>query len=214
MLAESKGNRRQRLLQAGRATLEREAAAISALQGQLGETFADAVEVVLSCAGHVIVSGAGTSAAVAQRLAHLLTCAGAPALYLSAGESAHGGAAAVTASDVLIALSKGGETEELNNLARVARERGATVVALTGSATCTLARQSQVVVQFTVDDGVEGHGVIAFGSSLAASAVGDALCCAVLEVRGYSDAEFVQVHPGGAVGKMLRTKQPRGASPP
>jgi len=195
-----------KLQEVGCAALAREGAAIAAVQAQLNESFARAVEMILECTGHVIVSGAGTSSSVAQRLAHLLTCVGAPALYLDAGESAHGGAAAVTARDALLAISKGGETDELNNLVRVARERGAKVIALTSRPDSTMGKNSDVVVTVVVPDDVEAFGVIALGSSLAAAAVGDALCFAVSSVRGYDADEFRKVHPGGAVGKALGKK--------
>ncbi len=196
------GSPRQ-LLEEGQAALRREAEAVAALSGQLDEAFADAVAVILRCEGHVIVSGAGTSAAVARRLAHLLTCVGAPAFYLSAGESAHGSAASVTPKDALIAISKGGQTDELNNLIRVARRQGCRVIAITAQPDSPTATLSDVVISYAVPKDVDGHGVIALGSSLASSAIGDAICFAVLSERGYDPEAFRRVHPGGAVGKML-----------
>ena len=197
-------NKKNRFLQEGRAALAGESAAIGALQQQLDESFVQAVDTILACQGHVIVSGAGTSSAVARRLAHLLTCVGAPALYLDAGQSAHGSAAAVMAKDVVFAISKGGETEELNNLVRVAREKQAKVISLTENKQSSMARLSDVVLSIKVDKSVDGHGVIALGSSLAAAAFGDALCFALLSVREWDKAAFLKVHPGGAVGKRLR----------
>jgi len=139
-------NQKSKLLQEGRAALAAESAAIAALQEQLDESFVQAVDTILSCQGHVLVSGAGTSSAVARRLAHLLTCVGAPALYLDAGQSAHGSAAAVMAKDIVFAISKGGETDELNNLVRVAREKEAKVISLTESKQSSMARLSDVVL--------------------------------------------------------------------
>lgn len=197
-------NQKNRLLQEGRAALAAEGAAIGLLQKQLDESFVEAVDTILACQGHVIVSGAGTSSAVARRLAHLLTCVGAPALYLDAGQSAHGSAAAVMAGDVVFAISKGGETDELTNLSRVAREKGAKVISLTENKQSSMAQLSDVVLCIKVDKSVDGHGVIALGSSLAASALGDALCFALLTVHEWDEAAFLKVHPGGAVGKRLR----------
>jgi arabinose-5-phosphate isomerase len=192
------------LLHEGQAALECAGTTITRLAEQLDCQFVAAVERILECQGHVIVSGAGTSASVARRLAHLLTNAGAPALYLDASESAHGASRAVTARDLLIAISKGGETDELNHLARMARLRGAKVIALTGPQESTLARLSDVAVPIKVEEGVDAYGVIALGSSLAAAAVGDAICFAVLSVRGYDSTAFGQAHPLGAVGKRLQ----------
>lgn len=196
-------NRSSKLLRKGQAGLALESAAIAALQEQLDESFVEAVDAVLACQGHVVVSGAGTSSAVARRLAHLLTCVGAPALFLDAGQSAHGSAAAVRAEDIVLAISKGGETDELTNLVRVAREKQAKVISLTENKQSSMARLSDVVLCMKVDKSVDGHGVIALGSSLAAAALGDALCFAVLSVQEWDEAEFLKVHPGGAVGKRL-----------
>ena len=197
-------NKKNRFLQEGRAALASESAAIAALHELLDESFAEAVNTLLACQGHVIVSGAGTSSAVARRLAHLLTCVGAPALYLDAGQSAHGSAATVMAQDIVFAISKGGETDELTNLIRVAREKEAKVISLTENKQSSMARLSDVVLSIKVDKSVDGHGVIALGSSLAAAAIGDALCFALLSVREWDEAAFLKVHPGGAVGKRLR----------
>jgi arabinose-5-phosphate isomerase len=197
---------KDRYLEDGRAILKRLEMAIQSLPAQLDKTFAEAVALIVGCQGHVIVSGAGTSSAVARQIAHLLTCAGAPSLYLDSGESMHGGAAAVTDRDVLLVISKGGETDELNNLARVARQRGAKVIALLSDRQSTLARQSDVIVSFAVDENTDPRGLLPFGSALAAVAVGQALCFAVMNVQGYSEADFLEVHPGGAVGKKLRRK--------
>ncbi len=191
-----------RLLDTGRAALRREGAAVTALSDQLDGTFVRAVTMILECRGHVAVSGAGTSAAVARRRAHLLTCVWVPAFYLSAGDSAHG-AASVTPRDVLLVVSKGGEIDELNHLVRVARRTGAPVIAVTAEERSTLARQSDVVVRFAVPAGADGHGVIAMGSSLASAAIGDALCWAVLGERGYDPERFREVYPGGAADKRL-----------
>ncbi len=200
-------DRHTMLLNEGRTALIRTGEAIAGLADQLGSSFVQAVEVILGCRGHVIVSGAGTSSTIARRLAHLLSCVGAPALYLDSGQAVHGSAAAITAHDVLVVISKGGQTDELNTLARLARERGAPVIAMTGSSESPMAQLSDVVLAYTVDRSLDGgEGSIALGSSLASGAVGDALCFAVLSVRGFSAAEFLKVHPAGAVGKQLRAE--------
>lgn len=201
-------DRTARLLEARR-SVAATAAALSGLVDQLGEAFLDAVDVVLACEGHVAVSGAGTSETVADRLAHLLTVVGAPAFAISPGEAFHGGAAAVTSRDVLIAISKGGESDELNALARTARHVGAPVIALTQSADGSLAGIATHPVLFEVPAELDGAGSIALGSSIAAAAVGDALCHAVLLVRGFDRERFARTHPGGAVGKALAAEEVR-----
>lgn len=192
----------------GRESLRTTGQAIAALADQLDETFPAAVDLILACRGHVIVSGGGTSASIGRRCAHLLSCSGAPAFFLSPEISLHGSAAALTGNDLLIAISKGGETDELNHLARHAHSRGAPVVALTARQDSTLGRLADVVLRLDTPPGIDGAGVLAFGSSLAAGALTDALCRAVLTVRGYDPGQFAQIHPGGAVGKRLNRTDP------
>ncbi len=195
---------RNKHIEQGRAALIREGNAITALADQLDDRFATAVEMLLACEGHVVTSGGGTSSIVARRLAHLLSCVGAPSLFLDAGQAAHGSAGALRPNDLLIAISKGGETDELNALCRVAQSTGVPIIALTSRTESTMASLSDLLLLFETPADVDAHGAMTFGNSLAASAMGDALCFAILEVRGYNADRFAQLHPGGAVGKMLR----------
>lgn len=194
------------LLDEGRRSLRAAAAALASLPDQLDDGFIEVVRLLLDCRGHVVVSGAGTSSTLAQRLAHLLTVVGAPAFYLSAGDSTHGGAGSVRDDDVVIAISKGGESDELNGLVAVARSVGVPIVAITQNPSGALARQVTHPLIFTVPDETDAAGVIALGSSLAAGAIGDALCFAIFAVRGFDQDQFLRIHPGGAVGKALGSR--------
>jgi arabinose-5-phosphate isomerase len=192
------------ILQLGKDTIKTEAQGILALVDQLDESFIQAVKLLLNCQGHVLVSGSGTSSAVARRMAHLMTVCGTPALLLDAGDGPHGGAAAVTEKDMLIALSKGGTTKELVFLASVAKDRRAYIIAITENPESELGRLSDVVLK--VNAPVEGDpfGMIATGSSLINCALGDALCVTLLKLRGYTIEQFGATHPGGAVGDKLK----------
>jgi arabinose-5-phosphate isomerase len=183
-----------------------EAAAVAGLAGQIPGQLARAVRLLLECPGHVIVSGSGTSHAVALRFAHLLSCCGTPALFLHPGDSQHGAAGALRAGDAWVGLSKGGETSEVCFLADIARKRGATVLAITEKPGSTLARLADVVLEIHPPASVDPYGMIATGSSLFTSAFCDAICVALLELRGYSRADFGETHPGGAVGHRLRAE--------
>ena len=184
--------------------IERESAAVASLAEQLPDTFVDAVRLLLECQGKVLVSGSGTSHAVALRFAHLLSCVGTPALFLHPGDSQHGASGAVAAGDVWIGLSKGGETTEVVFLAGVAAKRGAQVMAITEKPDSSLGRLANVVLQVTAPEGVDPFGMVATGSSLFNSAFCDAICVALLELRGYSIDDFGETHPGGAVGHKIR----------
>jgi D-arabinose 5-phosphate isomerase GutQ len=184
--------------------IRQEGAAVITLLDQLDENFVHTAETLLACKGHVLVAGSGTSHAVGARLAHLLSCCGTPALFIHPGDSQHGLSGAVTGKDILIAISKGGETLEVNYLARIARQRGATLIALTEKPDSTLGKLSHIVLKVVAPPDVDPYGMIATGSSLVNSAFCDALCVVMLSLRGYSKEQFGETHPGGAVGIRLK----------
>lgn len=194
------------MIELARETIQKESAAVAKLASQIDERFVEAAGLVLACQGHVLVAGSGTSHPVAARLAHLLSCCGTPALFIHPGDSQHGLAGAVSERDVLFAISKGGETTEVNHLARVARERGAKIISLTENPSSTLAGLSDTVLHVQAPPEVDPYGMIATGSSLVNAALGDALCVALLRLRGYTRAAFGQTHPGGAVGLKLESQ--------
>ena len=187
--------------------IEREAAAVASVAGQLDQSFESTVRALLACEGKVLVSGSGTSHAVALRFAHLLSCVGTPALFLHPGDSQHGASGAVAPGDVWIGLSKGGETTEVIFLAGIARKRGATVVAITEKPASSLGRSADIVLHATAPEGVDPFGMVATGSSLFNAALCDAICVALLELRGYSVDDFGETHPGGAVGHKIREQE-------
>jgi arabinose-5-phosphate isomerase len=184
--------------------IEQESAAVAGLAGQLPANFPQAVRMLLDCKGHVIISGSGTSHAVALRFAHLLSCVGTPAFFLHPGDSQHGAAGAVRPEDVWIGLSKGGETSEVCFLANVAKKRGAQVIAITEKPASTLGQIADLILEIKAPADVDPFGMVATGSSLFNSAFCDAICVALLNLRGYSVAQFGETHPGGAVGKKLQ----------
>jgi D-arabinose 5-phosphate isomerase GutQ len=183
--------------------IQRESAAVAALSEQIDQSLAAAARRLLDCQGHVLVAGSGTSHTVGARLAHLLSCCGTPALFIHPGDGQHGLSGAITSKDVLIAISKGGETLEVNHLARIAKGRGAGLIALTEKPTSTLGKLSDIVLKVVAPPGIDPYGLIATGSSLVNLAFCDALCVIMLHLRGYSREQFGQTHPGGAVGIKL-----------
>mgnify|MGYP000847458672 CR=1 FL=1 len=193
----------EQIIAEAKEVIRREANGVLSLADQIDESFSKAAARLLNCKGHVLVSGSGTSHAVARRMAHLLSCCGTPALPLDAGDSQHGLSGALTANDVLIALSKGGHTAEIISLVKVARERGAYVIAITEKPDSELGALSDLVLKIVAPPDVDPYGMVATGSSLFNAAFGDALCVVLLKMRGYSLEQFGKTHPGGAVGKKL-----------
>jgi D-arabinose 5-phosphate isomerase GutQ len=191
-------------------TILHECQVVGALIPQLGESVAEAADLMLNCRGHVLTTGAGTSNPVAARFAHLLSCCGTPALFIHPGDSQHGLSGAVTEQDVLFAISKGGETTEVNYLARIAKGRGARLIGLTEKPESTLAKLSNVVLCFQAPVDSDPYGMIATGSSLFNAALTDALCIILLKLRGYSKEQFAETHPGGAVGNQIAAEKAGG----
>lgn len=193
----------EEIISIAKQVIKQEADGVLTLLDQINENFVKAVQMMLNCKGHVLVSGSGTSHSVARRLAHLLSVCGTPSLLIDAGDSQHGLSGAVTAKDVLITLSKGGSSSEVIFLARVAKSRGATVISITEKPESELGILSDVVLKVVAPSEGDPFGMIATGSSLINAAYGDALCVVLLKLRGYTLEQFGETHPGGAVGKKL-----------
>ena len=189
------------LLAAARARVEDEAEVLSAVARSLDASFLAAVDLVRSAAGKVLVVGVGTSGPIARRMAHLLATSGTASLFLHPADALHGGLGAVRADDVVIAISKGGQSTELNSFARLAKDRGASLLSLTAVADSPLTRLADVTVVLPQTAGADPGGVIAMGSSLAVAAWGDALAVVLMELSGYSWAQVLEAHPSGAVGQ-------------
>lgn len=184
--------------------VRKEADGVLTLLDQIDDQFVKAAQLMLKCKGHILVTGSGTSHSVARRLAHLLSVCGTPSLLIDAGDSQHGLSGAITARDILITLSKGGSSSEVIFIARVARSRGATVIAITEKPESELGKLSDIVLKVVAPSEGDPFGMIATGSSLVNAAYGDALCVALLKMRGYTLEQFGETHPGGAVGKKLK----------
>lgn len=192
----------EELLSAAREVVEAETRAVAGVSGQFGGSFIGAVELLEACSGKVVTAGAGTSGTVARRLAHLLSVTGTPAVYLHPADALHGSLGAVTANDIVVAISKGGGSQELNEFARRAAVRGARVIAMTANQSSALAMAADLVITVTTVEGADPGEAIAMGSTLAMSAWGDALAVILMRLRGYSWKEVLFTHPAGAVGQL------------
>jgi D-arabinose 5-phosphate isomerase GutQ len=190
-----------------RATVRREASVLAAVASELDEASSRAVDVILATKGHVLAGGAGTSNAVARRFAHLLSCSGQAAVFLSPADSLHGSSGAVTARDTVALFSKGGKTSEVNAFAKIVKERGAKLIAFTEAPESELGRMADVVVRVKIPAESDPYGMVATSSSLANAAVADAICETVLVEKGYTKQEFARTHPGGAVGKRIEKER-------
>ncbi|OHB66179.1 MAG: hypothetical protein A2Y77_04585 [Planctomycetes bacterium RBG_13_62_9] len=197
------GQSTRKLLEKAGDVVMLEATAVAALTEQLDESAVKIARLMLGCKGHILVAGAGTSRAIAQRFAHLLSCCGTPAVALTAADCLHGGAGAITGKDILYVISKGGHSREINCLVEIAKQRGAKIIAHTENPASPLAKMSDAVYKIKAPENVDPYGMIATGSSLVNGAACDVLCVLLLELRGYTKDQFATTHPEGAVGKKI-----------
>ncbi len=181
-----------------------EGEAVSLVAEHLGPTFVQAVRLVSECAGRILVTGAGTSGAMGRRLAHLMATCGIPAFYISPGDALHGESVLAAPGDILIAMSKAGKSADINDFARIARERGCTVMGWTGNPASELARLSHLVIVIPTHERGEGEGVLPFGNTLAHGALGDALCLLAKRLRGFDLAQLQQTHPLGGAPDLIK----------
>ncbi len=193
----------ERVLERGRRTLRIEAQGIAALEERLGASFVEAVRRILDAAGRVVVTGIGKSGLVARKLASTLSSTGTPALFLHPVEGVHGDVGVLLRGDLLIVISRSGESQELSALMPAVKRLGIPVIALTGRPDSTLGRHADQVLDVSVPEEACPHDLTPTSSSTAALAMGDAMAMALLDIRGFDAEDFARLHPGGALGRRL-----------
>ena len=177
-----------------------EAEAILGLVPRLDERFSRAVEVLHDCAGRVIVTGMGKSGLVGRKIAATLASTGTPAFFLHPAEGAHGDIGMVARTDVVVALSNSGETDEMLAILPALKRLGVPIVLLTGNPKSTLARQCEVVLDVSVAEEACPMNLAPTSSTTAALALGDALAMALLDLRGLRPEDYAALHPRGTLG--------------
>ncbi len=187
----------------GRAVIETEAAAISALLNRLDEGFAQACRYLLDCQGKIVVSGMGKSGHIGSKLAATLASTGSPAFFVHPGEASHGDLGMITAQDVVLALSNSGETNELLTILPLIKRQGVPLIAMTGNPQSTLAQEADVHIDVSVEQEACPLNLAPTSSTTATLVMGDALAIALLESRGFTEEDFARSHPGGALGRRL-----------
>ena len=188
-----------------REVLEIEAKAITDLVARLDERFAQAVQMVLECRGRVVVSGIGKSGHIARKIASTLASTGTPAFFVHPAEASHGDLGMVTREDVLIGLSNSGESAELLAIVPLLKRQGAKLIALTGDAESSLAREADVHLYAGAEKEACPLNLAPTASTTAALALGDALAVALMHAKGFTRDEFARSHPGGILGRKLLT---------
>jgi arabinose-5-phosphate isomerase len=186
-----------------RAVIETEAGAVAALVERIDGGFVKACGFMLDCGGRIVVIGMGKSGHVGSKIAATLASTGTPAFFVHPAEASHGDLGMIKATDVVVAISYSGETEEVNLILPLLKRLGVKIVAMTGNPDSTLARHADAHINVSVDKEACPLGLAPTSSTTAALVMGDALAISLLESRGFTREDFARSHPAGQLGRRL-----------
>ena len=193
-------------IQTAKEVIRVEAEAVAALSSRINATFVEAVELIFECKGRVIVTGVGKSGLVARKIAATLASTGTAAFFIHAAEGLHGDLGVVREEDVILIVTKSGETNEITGLIPQLKNIGVKLITITGTLDTALTKVSDIVLDASVKEEACPHDLAPTASSTAALVLGDALAVALLERRGFTMEDFASIHPGGNLGKKLLTR--------
>jgi arabinose-5-phosphate isomerase len=193
----------EKLQALGLAVIKNEAQAVAALSKRINGNFAQACAYMLACKGRIVVTGMGKSGHIGNKIAATLASTGTPAFFVHPGEASHGDLGMVTSGDVVLALSNSGETSEILTILPLIKRMGAPLISLTGNPASTLARESDIHIDVSVEQEACPLNLAPTSSTTASLAMGDALAVALLEARGFTEEDFARSHPGGSLGRRL-----------
>ncbi|MBR2351421.1 MAG: KpsF/GutQ family sugar-phosphate isomerase [Alistipes sp.] len=196
-------NQRAQILDVAREALQTEADALQKIRAELGDCFIGAVEHILANNGKVIMTGMGKSGLIARKIAATLASTGTPSFYLHPGEAFHGDLGMISKEDIIIALSYSGETDEVLKIVPFIIENGNFLISMTGNPKSTLAKNSNIHLDVSVEREACILHLAPTTSTTAQLAMGDALACALMKMRNFSSMDFARLHPGGSLGRRL-----------
>jgi arabinose-5-phosphate isomerase len=182
--------------------IQLEAVAVASVASVVNEEMLKVVEVIAQTPGKVFISGSGSSGTIARRMAHLMSVTGTPSIFLQPADALHGSLGAVTPGDILIVISRGGGSTEINDLVRRAKVRGAITIALTNTKPSPLTEIVDHIQYFETLPDVDPGDVIAMGTNLMHATWGDAVALTLMRLKNYSWDQVLYSHPSGSVGSM------------
>jgi arabinose-5-phosphate isomerase len=194
-----------RAISLARETFEIEATAVLELKSKVGQAFAEVVAKVLTIQGRVVVMGMGKSGHIGRKIAATLASTGTPAMFVHPAEASHGDLGMITGSDLVLAISNSGESQEMAAILPVLKRLGAPLVAMTGNPQSTMAQHADLWLDTSVAKEACPLNLAPTASTTAQLALGDALAVALLDARGFRAEDFARSHPGGALGRKLLT---------
>jgi KpsF/GutQ family protein len=176
--------------------------------------FSRAVEIIAGCNGRIVTAGVGTSGAAAKKIAHSLSCVERPSFFLDPGDAVHGALGSVQKGDVAILISKGGGTGEILNIIPALETKKVFIIGVTENPESILTEHSSLPLIVKVEKEADEFNMLATTSTMAVTAVFDALCITLMKYTSYSKEQFAVIHPGGAVGTRLTEKRSQNESRP
>ncbi len=189
-----------------KSTLSIEADAVRDLQKYIDDDFVRCVKLIYESKGRVVITGIGKSAIIAQKIVATFNSTGTPAIFMHAADAIHGDLGTIQQHDIVICISKSGNTPEIKVLTPLLKTGGNILIALVGNVTSHLATQADYILNCTVEKEACPNNLVPTSSTTAQLALGDALAVCLLEYRGFSKKDFAKFHPGGALGKKLYLK--------
>ncbi len=196
----------KQIQQIGLETIEKELNAISGLRKSADENFAQCVQLICSSSGRVIITGIGKSANIATKIVSTLNSTGTPSTFMHAADAIHGDLGIIREDDIIICISKSGETPEIKVLVPLLKSRKNVLIAIVGNLDSYLAKRADYIIDSTVDKEACPINLAPTASTTAQLVMGDALAMAILECKGFSADDFAKYHPGGALGKKMYLK--------
>lgn len=184
-------------------TVQLESAAIAQLENAIDKDFVKAIELIAACKGRLVISGIGKSAVIAQKIVATFNSTGTPAIFMHAADAIHGDLGMVQQEDIVIIISKSGESPEIKVLVPLIRNFGNVLIAIVGNTESYLAKQATLVLNTTVSQEACPNNLAPTSSTTAQLVMGDALAVVLMEMKGFSSDDFAKFHPGGTLGKKL-----------
>ncbi|PYF76910.1 KpsF/GutQ family sugar-phosphate isomerase [Pedobacter nutrimenti] len=194
------------IIEAGVNTLQLEAQAISGLIGNINEDFVRTVELIVASQGRVIVTGIGKSAIIAQKIVATFNSTGTPAVFMHAADAVHGDLGMIQEKDIIICISKSGNTPEIKVLAPLLKQSGNVLIGMVGQLNSVLADYADLILDTSVEKEACPNNLAPTTSTTAQLAMGDALAVCLLHARDFNKDDFARYHPGGSLGKRLYLK--------
>ena len=187
-------------------TIELELDAISKMQERIGDSFVNAIQLILASKGRLIVAGIGKSANIANKMVATFNSTGQPAVFLHAADAIHGDLGNIQPDDVVICISKSGNTSEIKSLLPFIKAMGNSLIALTGNMNSFLAKESNIALDVSVEKEACPNNLAPTSSTTAQLVMGDAIAVSILACKDFTDKDFARFHPGGTLGKRLHLK--------